>query len=340
MNNQAAVTGDKVPVQPNPEKNSSWSMKSIFKKILYDRVILLITIICIMLAVMSFAYPIAFPQWDNFAAILLDTAQGGIITTGMLILLICGVFDLSAGNVLAISGIVAGIVVKNLGAPPVIAIISGVATGLIVGAVNGLIITKLRINALITTLAMSGILRGITQIISPSGVANLPDGFKPFGQTMFLGLQSPFWIMVIVVLITWFLLSRTRFFRQFYFIGSNTKAATLSGINVPFVTVIGFMIMGTLSGLAGTILASRLSNAVVLAGTGIELRAITAAILGGASLSGGQGTVAGAFLGVLFVSLIQNVLIITRVPVFYQGIVIGIVLLVAIGIDQFGQNKK
>ncbi|MDD0473398.1 ABC transporter permease, partial [Streptococcus pneumoniae] len=139
---------------------------------------------------------------------------------------------------------------------------------------------------------------------------------------------------------TWFLLARTRFFRQFYYVGSNAKAATLSGIKVPFVTLIGFAIMGMLSGLAGTLLASRLSNAVVLAGSGIELRAITAAILGGASLSGGQGTVPGAFLGVLFVSLIQNILIITRVPVFYQSIVVGVVLLVAIGIDQFGQRKK
>jgi ribose transport system permease protein len=257
----------------------------------------------------------------------------------MLILLICGVFDLSAGNTLAFAGIVAGILVKNAGAPVIVSILGGIATGLVVGLINGTIITRLRINALITTLAMSGILRGVTQIISPSGVANLPDAFKPFGQTVFFGLQSPFWAMVLVVVSAWFLLSRTRFFRQFYYVGSNAKAATLSGIKVPFVTLIGFAIMGSLAGLAGTILASRLSNAVVLAGNGIELRAITAAILGGASLSGGQGTVPGAFLGVLFVSLIQNSLIIARVPVFYQGIVVGIVLLVAIGIDQFGQKK-
>jgi ribose transport system permease protein len=310
------------------------------KRILYDRVLLLVTMIAILSIIMVVFYPEAFPHWDNVAAILLDSAQGGIITTGMLILLICGVFDLSAGNTLAFAGIVAGILVKDVGLPAVWAIVFGIATGVFIGAVNGLIITRLRINALITTLAMSGILRGVTQIVSPSGVANLPDSFKPFGQTVFLGLQSPFWVMGIVVLATWFLLSRTRFFRQFYYVGSNAKAATLSGIKVPLVTVIGFCIMGGMAGLGGTILASRLSNAVVLAGNGIELRAITAAILGGASLSGGQGTVPGAFLGVLFVSLIQNILIITRVPVFYQSIVVGVVLLVAIGIDQFGQRRK
>lgn len=322
------------------EKQAPHNLAWWFNRILYDRILLLTALIIILVVVMSLIYPREYPTWSNFAAVMLDTAQGGIITTGMLILLICGVFDLSAGNVLALSGIVAGILIKNVGAPVIVAILGGILTGLVCGLINGLIITKLRINALITTLAMSGILRGITQIISPAGVANLPDAFKPFGQTKFLGLQSPFWYMVLVVIAAWFLLSRTRFFRQFYYVGSNPKAATLSGIKVPTVILVGFTIMGTLAGFAGTVLASRLSNAVVLAGTGIELRAMTAAIVGGASLDGGQGTVVGAILGVLFVSLIQNALIILRVPVFYQGIVVGIVLLVAIGIDQFGHANK
>lgn len=340
MANLGKSTANQATVQPSGKMQGKLDIIRIARLVLYNRVLLLVTMIVLLSLIMTLIYPEAFPRWDNFAAILLDTAQGGIITTGMLILLICGVFDLSSGNTLALAGIVAGILVKDVGAPVIVSILAGIATGLVVGLINGVIITRLRINALITTLAMSGILRGVTQIVSPSGVANLPDGFKPFGQTVFLGLQSPFWAMVIVVIITWLLLDRTRFFRQFYFIGSNAKAATLSGIKVPFVTLVGFGIMGMLAGLGGTILASRLSNAVVLAGNGIELRAITAAILGGASLSGGQGTVPGAFLGVLFVSLIQNMLIIARVPVFYQSIVVGVVLLVAIGIDQFGKNKK
>ena len=311
----------------------------IVNKILYDRVMLLIAMIFILVITMSIAFP-EFPTWPNFAAVMLDIAQSGIITTGMLILLICGVFDLSAGNVLALSGIVAAIFVQSLGAPVLISILAGVLTGLVAGLINGLIITKFRINALIATLATSGILRGITQIISPSGVANLPDSFKSFGQSKFLGLQSPFWYMFIIAIIVWFLLSRSRFFRQFYYLGSNQKAATLSGINTHTVIIAAFTIMGTLAGFAGVLLASRLSNAVLLAGTGVEMRAITAAIVGGASLSGGKGTVFGALLGVLFVSLIQNALIIMRVPVFYQGIVVGLVLLVAIGIDQFGHSNK
>jgi ribose transport system permease protein len=324
-------------VKDNKEKKN---LKWIFNQILYNRPILLITVILILSLIMALNYPLAFPQKANFAAILLDTAQGGILTTGMLVLLICGVFDLSAGANMAISGIVAGTLVKYIGAPAPLSILAGVCTGTFVGLINGLIVTRLRINALITTLAMSGILRGVTQMVSPSGVENLPQNFKPFGQTVILGLQSPFWIMVIVILLGWLLLSRVRIFRQFYYVGSNPKAATLSGIKVPKLLVAGFAIMGTMAGLAGTLLASRLSSAIVLAGNGVELRAITAALMGGASLSGGLGTVPGIFLGVLFMALIQNVMIITKVPVYWQSVVVGIVLLTAIGIDQFRQKTK
>jgi len=313
------------------KKNLKW----ILNRILYNRPILLVTVILLLALIMTLNYPTAFPQQANFAAILLDTAQGGILTMGMLVLLICGIFDLSAGSNMAISGIVAGTLVKYMGVPTSLSILAGICTGTIVGIVNGLIVTRLRINALITTLAMSGILRGVTQMVSPSGVENLPQDFKPFGQTVILGLQSPFWIMIIVIVLGWFLLSRVRFFRQFYYVGSNPKAATLSGIKVPKLMVVGFAIMGTMAGLAGTLLASRLSSAIVLAGNGVELRAITAAIMGGASLAGGVGTVPGIFLGVLFMSLIQNVLIVTKVPVYWQSVVVGIVLLAAIGIDQF-----
>ncbi len=326
--------------KPESLPKSKIDLPSLVRRIIWDRPLLLIALIVLLSIFMTFRHPEAFPHADNFAAVLLDTAQGGILTVGMMILLVGGVFDLSIGSTLAFAGIVAGVLVKDIGAPPLVAFLGGLATGLAVGIINGLIITRLRINALITTLAMQGILRGVTQIVSASGVANLPEGFKPFGQTMILGLQSPFWIMLVVAVLGWFAMSRTRFFRQFYYIGSNPRAATLSGIKVDRMVLVGFSLMGLLAGLAGTLLASRLSNAVVLAGNGVELRSITAAILGGASLSGGMGTIPGAFLGVLFMSLIQNMLIITRVPVFYQSIVVGIVLLAAIGIDQLGRGKR
>lgn len=329
-------TIDEAAAKRETSRLSGWSLK----RIIQNRPLLLIGLILLLSGWLTLGYPESFPQRNNLAAVLLDAAQSGILTAGMMILMASGVFDLSIGSVLALAGIVAGILVKDLGVPPLIAFLGGVGAGVACGAINGLIITRLRINALITTLAMMGILRGVTQLISPSGVANLPDGFKPFGQTVFLGLQSPFWVMLLVIIVSWFAMTRLRFFRQFYYIGSNQRAANLSGIKVDRVLLVGFVLMGTFAGLAGTLLASRLSNAVVLAGVGTELRAITAAVLGGASLSGGTGTIPGAFLAVLFMALIQNALIIARVPVFWQSIVVGLVLLVAIGVDQFGRRSQ
>jgi ribose transport system permease protein len=305
-----------------------------------DRPLILIGLNVVLIAWMTIVYPESFPQGANIAAVLLDTAQGGILTVGMMILLVSGVFDLSVGSILAFSGIVAGVLVNDMGVPALPAFLIGIASGSVVGAVNGFIVTKLRINALITTLAMAGILRGVTQLVSMGGEANLPHAFRVYGQTMFLGLQSPFWVMAVVVLLAWFGMTRLRFFRQFYYIGSNPGAADLAGIKVSRMIFYAFIIMGSLAGLAGSLLASRLSNAVVLAGVGAELRTITAAILGGASLSGGVGTIPGAFLGVLFMSLIQNALIIARVGVFWQSIVVGIVLLVAIGVDQLARSSE
>jgi len=331
---------DAVAGEQGKKRSVEQGLQRLSVRLAKDRPLMLIGLIAVLSIWMSISYPESFPRRANIAAVLLDAAQGGILTVGMMILLVSGVFDLSIGSILAFSGIVAGTLVKDMGAPPLVAFVGGIAVGSAVGMINGLIITKLRINPLITTLAMQGILRGVTQLVASAGVANLPQGFRPFGQTVFLGLQSPFWVMAIVVVLSWFAMTSTRFFRQFYYIGSNPQAADLVGIKVDRMILFGFVLMGTLSGLAGTLLASRLSNAVVLAGVGTELRTITAAILGGASLFGGVGTIPGAFLGVLFMSLILNALIIARVPVFWQSIVVGVVLLVAIGVDQLAQRSQ
>ncbi len=331
---------DAVESKQKEERSFEQRLRNISIRLAQDRPLMLVGLIAVLALWLGINYPESFLRKENIAAVLLDTAQGGILTTGMMILLISGVFDLSIGSILAFSGIVAGTLVKDMGMTPIIAFLAGIAVGAAVGMVNGVIITKLQINPLITTLAMAGILRGVTQLVASAGVANLPENFRVFGQTVYLGLQSPFWVMAVVVLLAWFAMTQLNFFRQFYYIGSNPQAADLVGIKVQRMIVFGFILMGALSGLAGTLLASRLSNAVVLAGVGTELRTITAAILGGASLFGGVGTIPGAFLGVLFMSIVLNGLIIARVPVFWQSIVVGVVLLFAIGVDQLAQRSQ
>jgi ribose/xylose/arabinose/galactoside ABC-type transport system permease subunit len=141
--------------------------------------------------------------------------------------------------------------------------------------------------------------------------------------------------MIVVAVLFGFLLARSRFFRQYYYIGNNAAAARLSGINVPWLETVAFTLMGLLAGLAGIAFASRVGTSVSIAGDGAELRVITAAILGGASLSGGKGTIVGALLGVSFVALIGNTLIIGSVSAYWQSIITGIVLVAAVALDRF-----
>jgi len=309
-------------------------------RILRSRPLLLVILIVALSGYMTYRYDISFPTSSNIEAVLLNAAVYGILVVGMMLLMIGGAFDLSIGGVLALSGVVSGQLIATSGWP----VVPGVAAGLVVGAVaglfNGIIVTQIRINALIATLATVGIFRGITQLITGTGVAPISDSFAKIGQSDFLGLQMPFWIMLVVVLAGSWAVSQTRFFRQYYYVGGNRRAATLSGIRSERLMLVAFVIMGTLAGLAGVLNAARLDAAQVSAGTGIELQTITAAVLGGASLRGGEGTVLGGVLGVLFIALLQNALIIMDVNVFWQNIVIGVVLLLAVSLDRWQQKVE
>ncbi len=310
----------------------------ILARIATDRPLLLVGVIVFLVVGMTIFRPDTFPTTGNAAVVLLDTAQTGILACGMMVLMISGMFDLSIGGILAFSGIIAALTAKNLGWPPVPAFLAGCIWGMFLGAINGTLVTKFKINALIATLATLSIYRGGLQLVSGAGVTNIGNGYTVFGQTQILGIYSPFWFMAVIVLIFGFLVGRTRYFRQAYYIGGNARAAKLSGINVDRTVFVFFIIMGFLAGLAGALLASRLNTAVVLAGQGVELKVITAVVLGGASLAGGAGTIFGAFLGVLLMALLQNAMIIAGINPFWQLIVVGIVLLVSVGLDQFARH--
>lgn len=313
--------------------------KALLLRIATDRQLLLIVLIFVLIALMTILEPTTFPRAANAAVVLLDTAQTGILACGMMVLLIAGMFDLSIGGILAFSGIMAGLAAKELGLPPLAAFLVGCGWGVLLGVINGTLVTKFKINALIATLATLSIYRGGLQLVSGAGVTNIGNGYTVFGQTKILGIYSPFWFMAVIVVLFAFLVGRTRYFRQAYYIGGNARAAKLSGINVDRTVFSFFVIMGLLAGLAGALLASRLNTAVVLAGQGVELKVITAVVLGGASLSGGVGTIFGAFLGVLFMALLQNAMIIAGINPFWQLIVVGIVLLISVGLDQFARSR-
>jgi ribose transport system permease protein len=236
---------------------------------------------------MTLRFPQNFPTAYNIGSVLLNMAQQGILVVGMMLLMIAGSFDLSIGSTLALSGVASALAITQWGWP----VLLGIAVGALAGLVNGFITTRIGINALITTLATMTIFRGITQLLSGSGISPISDDFAKLGQTVVLGVEPPFWVMVLMVILGTWAVGRTRFFRQFYFIGGNPRAAQLSGIKVAQLTLVAFVLTGALAGLAGVLGAARLNAAVVTAGIGVELNVITAAVLGGASLKEGEGTV-------------------------------------------------
>jgi ribose/xylose/arabinose/galactoside ABC-type transport system permease subunit len=267
----------------------------------------------------------------NLQAVAINATTDAVLVVGMMILMIAGVFDLSIGSTLGLSGVASAMFVVNLHQSTAVAILAGLAVGAACGLVNGLIVVKIRINALIATLATLGIFEGITQLLSGNGVDQISNSYAAVGQNTFLGLQLPVWIALIIVGAAAFAVGRTTYFRRFYFIGGNQKAARLSGIRVDRLVLTAFVLMGILA---------RLNAAVVSAGTGEELTVITAAVLGGASLAGGEGKIFGGVLGVIFLSLVTNCLIIIGVTVFWQNIVVGLVLLVAVSLDRWKRASR
>ena len=305
-----------------------------------SRELMLLVLVVILSVGMTIVYPNNFPTSYNISAVLLNAAQNGILVAGMMLLMIAGSFDLSIGSTLALAGVWAGVVVGWWHWPAELGLIAAVLIGSIAGVINGMIVTRLGINALIATLATMTIYRGLTYLTAGTGVTPIGDDFKVYGQTVFLGIQTPFWVMLAIVVLGGWAIAKTRFFRQYYFIGGNARAAKLSGIRVERLTLVAFTIVGALAGVAGALAASRLNSAVVSAGIGVELSVITATVLGGASLKGGEGSILGGVLGVLFIALVQNAMIINGIGIFWQPIIIGLVLLLAVSLDRYKQAHR
>jgi ribose transport system permease protein len=306
----------------------------------YSREIALLALIVVTVVGASLAFPRSFPTFANASAVMRNLALDGILAAGMTLMFVGGMFDLSVGGTFSMVGVVTGWLMKAHGVPVPLAIAAGLALGAAAGLTNGLIATKVRVNALIATLATMGIYRGIAVLVGGPGISFLPKSFSSLGQAELLGLQAPFWLMLAVAGLFHYLLTHTRPFRRYYYVGNNAKAAHLSGIHVDRLHVIAFTIMGLLAGLAGMAFAARIGTAVSTAGDGAELRVITAVILGGASLSGGKGTVIGGLIGVVFIALINNVLIIASVSSYWQSIIIGVVLVLAVSLDALVERRR
>ena len=296
-------------------------------------------VLIVMGIAMAFASPV-FLDVGNLQAILLALSVEATIAVGMMLLLISGGLDLSVGSILGFTGVVTGLALQA-GIPTLPAILIGLIAALGVGLINGLLVAKMKINPFITTLGMSITIRGLLLVIAKGrAVLNLPPSFTVIGQGSVLGFQYPIFVMLAIVIIGDILMRNSRFFRQNYYIGGNEKAARLSGINVDFVKIANYCIVALLAGVAGLLITARFGTSSVTVGTGVELRVITATIIGGASLNGGEGSVFGAFLGALFMGVLANALNLLGVDAYWQNLITGLILIIAVLFDVINERRK
>ena len=304
------------------------------QRILQERIYLLLILLVAVCIGGSIAFPSTFLSLGNFSQILLNVSTDTIVAVGMMLLLISGSFDLSVGSVVALTACLTAYMMQVLHIPIPLAIGLGLLGALFIGWINGYLVAYKEINAMIQTLAMMGIARGVALMLSGSGTQNLPYWFNTIGQSKLLGIQMPIWYMLLTVGLFTFLFRKTIFFRRYYYIGGNEKAADLSGIRVKKMKMLGFVISAGLAGIAGILISSRLGAALPTFGRGLELRVITAVILGGASLNGGYGKIPGALLGTLFMGIVANLMVIARVSGYWQEIILGIILILTLGLDK------
>ncbi|WP_029062891.1 ABC transporter permease [Labrenzia sp. DG1229] len=306
---------------------------------LHTRELTLLLMILAIVVVMSFVTPY-FLSASNFRAVAVGMTPTAIIVIGMAILLASGGFDLSVGSVMALSSTVVALLLLA-GVPIPAAVVLGLLLGAVAGLVNGILITVIGINPLVATLGTMSIARGIALVLTEGfSVSSLPTAFSYIGKSSLFGI--PLLVILTLSLIILFDLAvrHTRFFRQIYFIGANEKAAILSGIAVNRVRIIAYILTGVLAALAGVLLASRLMSGTPTAGNALELQVLAAAVIGGASLRGGEGTILGAFLGVVFVALINNAMTMLAVSIYWQMIVIGAVLVCAVALDMLVRRQS
>lgn len=298
----------------------------------------------------------AFFTVNNAMTIALQVTSIALLGIGATCVIITGGIDLSVGSVLALAGVVAALCVKELGLPVPLGMMIGILTGSLCGYINGLLVTRFKLPPFIATLGMMLIARGVAlQITGARAVSGLGEAFGELGNgalfrivnigddgfptVVFPGIPYPVVLMVVIALAVAFMLNRTVLGRHIYAVGSNVEAARLSGVNVNRVTNFTYILSGTLAGLTGCVLMSRLVTAQPNEGVMYELDAIASAVIGGTSLIGGVGTISGTFIGAFVIGILRNGLNMNGVSAFTQQIIIGLVILVTVWIDQL-RNRK
>lgn len=295
----------------------------------------------LLLIVFSFASPNFF-RVDNLIGILLATAVNGVLAVGVTFVIITSGIDLSIGTVMTFSAVSAGILITNMKLPIVVGVLGALAAGALCGLVNGILIAKAKIPPFIATLGMMMVTKGLALVMSKTKPIYFNDtpAFTKISMGSFLGIPTAVIIFFSIAIIASIVLSKTVLGRYDFALGSNEEAARLSGINVDKWKISIYVLCSTFAALAGIMMASRLNSAQPALGAGYEMDAIAATVIGGTSLSGGEGTVLGTVIGAFIISVLTNGLRILSVPQEWQTVVTGAIVILAVYMDIARRRKK
>lgn len=330
-----------------PLKNVTGSKTSLFRSDAMQRLMAFGALIVIFIG-FSIASPYFF-QFNNIVGILLATAVNGILALGVTFVIITAGIDLSVGTVMTFSAVMTGVFITFWGLPVPVGVIGGMLAGALAGFINGTLISRLKIPPFIATLGMLYVTKGLSLVIS--GLKPIYFNDAPSFRTVAMGsvlgsivpgLEIPNAILILfgAAIVANLILTKTVLGRYTFAIGSNEEATRLSGVNVAAWKTAVYALCGLFSGLAGVIIASRLSSAQPALGAGYELDAIAAAVIGGTSLSGGEGTIVGTIIGALLISTLTNGLSIMAVPQEWRMVVTGGIVILAVFLDILRRRQQ
>lgn len=300
-----------------------------------------ILVVLLLLIVFFSVMTDSFFSMNNLFNVARQISMLSIVAVGMTFVMLAAGIDLSVGSVLALSGVIGATLMVRAHADPWLAIIGALAGATLVGLINGFLVAYVDIPPLISTLGMMTIVRGLSFIITGGlPVYGLPKGIQFLGQGYVWRIPVPVILMAAFFLVGVFILNFTYFGRYFYALGGNEEATRLSGVNVSRMKLLVYSLCGFMAGVAGVIMLSRINSGQPNSGSGFELDVVTAVVLGGVSISGGEGKLGGVLIGAFIMGILSNGMIIMSVGEYYQLVIKGAVLLAAVGFDRMAKRAR
>ena len=313
------------------------------KKIFKAKESLIVLMIILMIVIFSVTSP-RFLTYDNIKGFLKSNVMFFVLSLGMTLVIVSGGVDVSIPAMTAASAMIFGRLVTRAGIDPAVSFFISLASGIILGLINGLLIAKTKISPIVTTLGMQSVISGMLLVVTDGKdqwitAGDFPEKFKTFGSVTFIGIPIQIWFVLAVVFITWFIMKFTMLGRSIYAVGGNIVSAERIGLNGDRVKIFVYAYMGAMCAIGGFLNTSALLVVDPNAYNGYDMKAIAAVVVGGGSMVGGVGSVWGTVIGVLFMVILGNGLGLLRVDSYWRDIVVGVVLVVAVSIDAIRRTK-